>query len=71
MAICRFGPNSDVFLSYADDGQVECIACRLNARATHRTTDKAAMVDHLEDHLAAGHKVPPDVFADLTHRPVW
>lgn len=71
MAICRFGPSSDVFLSYADDGQVECIACRLNARATYRTADKAAMVDHLENHLAAGHKVPPDAFADLTRRPVW
>jgi len=71
MAIARFGENSDVFVVYADGGQIECSACRLNGRGTYRTNDRNAMVEHLEDHVDAGHKVPPDAFADLTRRPKW
>lgn len=71
MAICRFGPSSDVFVANADDGRVECCACRLNDRSTYSTMSKQDMIEHLEDHMAAGHKVPPDAFADLSRRPKW
>jgi hypothetical protein len=71
MAIARFGDNSDVFVAYADDGRIECNACRLNSRATYRAIDKKSMVDHLEAHIDAGHKVPPEAFEDLTRRPKW
>lgn len=69
MAICRFGPKCDVFLSNADDGRIECIACSLNDRETHRALDNKAMIEHLEEHVAAGHKVPAEVFEALNPQP--
>jgi (2Fe-2S) ferredoxin len=44
---------------------LECVACRLDDRATYQAFDKQAMKAHLEEHLEAGHKVPDTVFEDL------
>ncbi len=71
MAICRFSPSSDVFVSVEDDGNVECCACRLNNRGTFRTPLRDEMVHHLKEHLGAGHKVPPEAFVELAQPSKW
>lgn len=71
MAICRFSPSSDVFVSLEDDGNVECCACRLQERTTYRTPLRQEMISHLKDHLAAGHKVPPEAIVELAHPSKW
>lgn len=68
MAICRFSPVSDVFVSVTD-GRFECCACRLNERETYETRFQQDMVEHLEEHKAAGHKVPPEAISGLSYRP--
>ena len=65
MAISRFGPGCDVFVDFGEEGRLECVACRLDNRATYRALDKEAMKSHLEEHLQAGHQVPDAVFEDL------
>lgn len=65
MAICRFSPQSDVFVDYGAEGRLECIACRLDGRSTYRALDKRAMIEHLEEHQASGHKVPDAVFEEI------
>ena len=71
MAICRFGPQSDVFVSVGDNNVLECSACRLNNRETFSTPLRAEMVGHLKEHLAAGHKVPAEAIEELAHAPKW
>jgi hypothetical protein len=70
VAISRFSPSCDVFVDFGEEGRLECFACRLDGRSTHRALDKAAMKAHLEDHLASGHKVPDSVFEELD-RKAW
>jgi len=71
MAICRFSPQSDVFVSLSESGQVECCACRLNKRATYATPLRQEMIAHLKEHLAAGHKVPPEAIVELADPSKW
>jgi (2Fe-2S) ferredoxin len=68
MAICRFGPKCDVFVDFGEEGRLECVACRLDDRATFRALDKEAMKAHLEEHIDAGHKVPDTVFEDIDQK---
>lgn len=68
MAICRFSPSCDVFVDISDEGRLECVACRLDDRATFQAFDKQAMKAHLEEHVTAGHKVPDAVFEDLDQK---
>ena len=70
MAICRFSPSCDVFVDYSDDGRIECVACRLDERATFRALDQKAMIEHLREHVSVGHKVPDTVFEELNIHPV-
>ena len=71
MAICRFSPSSDVFVSLEDNGMLECCACRLQDRGTYSTQLRDEMVSHLKEHLAAGHKVPPEAIVELAHASKW
>jgi hypothetical protein len=66
MAICRFSPQSDVFITVEDNGRIECCACKLNDRGTYSTPLRNEMLHHLKEHLAAGHKVPSQAFVDLS-----
>ncbi|GAA0552533.1 hypothetical protein FHS83_001502 [Rhizomicrobium palustre] len=70
MAICRFGPTSDVFIT-EDGSTLECCACKLNNRAIYSTPLRAEMLHHMKDHLGAGHKVPPEVLVELAQTPKW
>jgi hypothetical protein len=54
-----------------DNGLLECCACRLNNRGTYATPLRDEMVHHLKEHLGAGHKVPPEVFVELTQPAKW
>lgn len=67
MAICRFSPHSDVFVTLEDSGTLECCACKLNNRTIYSTPLRNEMMHHLKEHLAAGHKVPPEAFVELTN----
>jgi len=68
MAICRFGPTSDVFVDFKN-GMYECCACRLNEMETFSTRFQDDMREHLEDHEAEGHKVPAEAFTGLNLKP--
>jgi hypothetical protein len=65
MAVCRFGDNSDVYVIYNMQGDIECCGCVLLNRASFCVPDEAGMIAHLEKHLAAGHQVPSEAFARL------
>jgi len=71
MAISRFSATSDVFVTFEGNGLLECCACRLNDRGTYSTQLRDEMVHHLKEHLGSGHKVPPEVFVELTHPSKW
>lgn len=71
MAICRFSPTSDVFVTLEENGVLECSACRLNNRGVFSTPLRAEMVSHLKEHLSAGHKVPSEAIEELAHAPKW
>jgi len=68
MAYCRFGPDSDVYLYMSADGCFCCCGCGLIGpglkhnfvASTHRE-----ILDHLEQHLAAGHNVPAEAIEEL------
>lgn len=70
MAICRFSPSSDVFVT-EDVSLLECCACKLNNRAIYSTPLRSEMIHHLKEHLAAGHKVPPEAFVELAKPSKW
>jgi hypothetical protein len=60
MSYARFGPNSDVYV-YADvGGYLNCCGCILsnNRTAPSAFDTTAEMLEHLEQHKAAGHQVP-------------
>ena len=59
MNLCRFGPESDVYVYESDEG-MECCGCYFGNGWTHPNPE--AMTAHLRKHVAAGHKVPPHVF---------
>jgi hypothetical protein len=65
MAVCRLGPNSDVYVVYKADGGIECHGCALFKDRGFNAPDEAAMISHLKDHAAAGHKVPSEAFERL------
>jgi hypothetical protein len=65
MAVCRFGPDSDVYAVYNTGGGIDCCECRLSQDRAFHAADEAAMISHLKDHAAAGHKVPSEAFERL------
>jgi hypothetical protein len=65
MAVCRPGPDSDVHVVYNVGGGIECHGCALLKERGFNAPDEAAMISHLRDHAAAGHKVPSEAFDRL------
>jgi len=65
MAVCRLGPDSDVYVVYIVGGGIECRECALLKERGFNAPDEAAMISHLKDHAAAGHKVPSEAFERL------
>ena len=65
MAVCRLGPDSDVHVFYIAGGGIECRGCILFKDRGFNAPDEAAMISHLKEHAAAGHKVPSDAFERL------
>lgn len=64
MSYIRWGDDSDVYVYAHTQGGVCCCACILNAPVNQLYPDTAcisanAMLDHLQEHINAGHKVPP------------
>lgn len=65
MAIVRFGTDSDVYVYCGEKGYV-CCGCRLDGcDGEFIGADEAAMLAHLSQHRAAGHKVPDAAFETL------
>ena len=65
MAVCRLGPDSDVYVFYNVGGGIECCGCSLFKQRGFNAPDEAAMISHLRDHAAVGHKVPSEAFDRL------
>lgn len=61
MSYARFGPESSVYVYLDTDGTLRCDLCDLapDTPGLFRATTTAAMVDHLDQHTAVGHTVPP------------
>lgn len=67
MAYARFGPDSDVYVfAGGPDGAVlECCNCALVLDISFWATSTDEMIRHLQDHEAAGHRVPGDLVEAL------
>lgn len=55
MSYARFGDESDVYVYYSGDNVYCCCACKLEDNWYH---GGRSIIDHLEEHVAAGHRVP-------------
>ncbi len=64
MSYARFGPNSDVYVYEDVGGFLCCMRCDLSD-AGKRTNSRGEMIEHLEAHRRAGHKVPDDATEEL------
>lgn len=59
-AVKKYGvPRSDVYIFEHVDGYMNCAACLLVK--DFRATEVQDMLDHLDEHEAAGHIIPPDL----------
>ena len=68
MSYARFGwGGSNVYVFLDVGGYLRCCACWLTqfTDPDPRFTTTAAMVDHLREHVVAGHMVPDETIADL------
>ncbi|HEY1707631.1 MAG TPA: hypothetical protein VGG10_05160 [Rhizomicrobium sp.] len=64
MAVCRLGENSDVYVYQSVEGGFDCGGCILG-RNNFNAADENAILEHLKEHRAAGHKVPNEAFREL------
>jgi hypothetical protein len=75
MRFVQFGPGgSEVYLFEHARGYVTCWSCRLvgHEGGSYDTTDLTAMLAHLIDHRAAGHRIPEWLAEDLReHWPAY
>jgi hypothetical protein len=68
MAYCRFGPDSDVYLYLSTDDCFHCCGCGLigpRLKQDFVTVNHNEILKHLEQHIAAGHKVPPEAVREI------
>jgi len=63
VAYARFGEDSDVYVFPNPQGRLECCDCDLGGVREFDSTQ--AMIDHLAEHRAAGHKVPDYIEPEL------
>jgi hypothetical protein len=68
MSVCRWSDDSDVYVYYSIFGGIECSRCLLNGARIFNALDEPEMLAHLEQHKAAGHRVPCDAFDELRIR---
>jgi hypothetical protein len=67
MSYARFGGGSDVYVFASVYGHVECCGCILGEPWEHHSAD--AVVAHMREHVAAGHKVPAYLLDPATYPP--
>lgn len=68
MSIVRKSATSDVYIFEHVDGHLVCCGCELGDRLNNfecPASEPWKMGWHLVDHVAAGHRVPVEVFATL------
>ena len=78
MSYCRMGTDSDVYAFPSIDGTFECCACLLTKKKLttfgeisfkmHRSktfSTREELLEHLEEHVNAGHLVPDYAFKIL------
>ena len=68
MAYCRFGADSDVYLNMSTDDCFCCCGCGLISPWLKQdfVTDKhVEILNHLEQHIAAGHQVPVEAIHEI------
>jgi hypothetical protein len=63
VSYCRFGPESDVYVYESCSGGWECCFCGIGPSANFPS--RTQMLDHLDQHVKAGHKVPDYAIARL------
>lgn len=68
MSYVRFSADSDVYVFAHVNGFIQCCGCRLGDEWDFDSPE--GIVEHLKQHVAAGHKVPadlldPEVFSDF------
>lgn len=63
MSYARFSDFSDVYVFAHVDGYVSCCGCLLSDNWEHHSAQD--VVDHLIDHVEAGHRVP-EALLDVT-----
>ncbi|SIN72537.1 hypothetical protein [Agromyces cerinus] len=67
MSYARFGSGSDVYVYAHVYGFIECCGCALgDAWDFHSPAD---IVDHLREHVAAGHNVPDRLLDEALYPP--
>lgn len=67
MSFARWSEDSDVYVFDDVRGGTTCCACNLADGDFNGT--RAQMIDHLREHVAAGHAVPADIFTALAGTP--
>lgn len=65
MSYARFGPDSDVYVFPNVNGMYECCGCSLEFKFIKRFRTAEDTINHLNDHVSAGHKVPDYAFTRL------
>ena len=65
MAYCRFSTDSDVYLYPNVGGYYECCACSLNDAKAVAIKTLYEVMQHLNEHVAKGDKVPKSAFERL------
>lgn len=65
MSYARLGPDSGVYVFAAVTGGIECCGCALADDGWPTFDTYSATLAHLEEHVAAGHAVPPSAIARL------
>jgi hypothetical protein len=63
MSYARFGKDSDVYV-YAGGKGYECCGC-INLNKTQGFTTSDELIEHLQIHQIAGHKVPGYTFYEI------
>ena len=70
MSFARLTNDSEVYVYQDAEGGYTCCFCRLNPHAEQFNVPTAKlMVTHLEEHRAAGHKVPEYALESLREEP--
>lgn len=58
MAFVRFSPDSDIYMFSSRRADYECCGCRLTDKGVWCGDELDEAITHIEEHKAAGHKVP-------------